>query len=69
MPPSALPAPAQPSIAVLPFSSLSSDPAGYFADGLVEDLTTTLSDLRLTVIARASSFHYRGVPWTSATWA
>ena len=62
MPPSALPAPAQPSIAVLPFSTLSSDPEQeYFADGLVEDLTTTLSKISgLTVIARASSFHYKG---------
>lgn len=55
------PAPTRPSIAVLPFSVMSSDrEQEFFADGLVEDILTTLSKLSgLTVIARHSSFVYR----------
>jgi adenylate cyclase len=51
-----------PSIAVLPFSNMSGDPAqDYFADGLVEDIITTLSKLSgLRVIARNSTFVYKG---------
>ena len=51
-----------PSIAVLPFTSMSGDPEHeYFADGLVEDIITTLSKLAgLRVIARNSSFVYKG---------
>ena len=51
-----------PSIAVLPFSNLSGDPEQeYFADGMVEDITTGLSQIRwLFVIARNSSFVYKG---------
>jgi TolB-like protein/Flp pilus assembly protein TadD len=51
-----------PSIAVLPFVSLSDDPAqDYFADGMVEDIITGLSRLRwLFVIARNSTFAYKG---------
>jgi adenylate cyclase len=51
-----------PSIAVLPFTSMSGDPEQeFFADGLVEDLITTLSKLAgLRVIARNSSFVYKG---------
>jgi adenylate cyclase len=47
---------------VLPFNNLSSDPEqAYFADGLAEDLITRLSSWRaFPVIARNSSFHYRG---------
>ncbi len=60
------PAPAQekPSIAVLPFANLSNDPEQeFFADGLVEDILTTLSKLSgLIVIARNSSFAYKGRP-------
>jgi adenylate cyclase len=54
--------PEKPSIAVLPFSNLSNDPEQeFFADGLVEDILTTLSKLSgLTVIARNSSFAYKG---------
>jgi adenylate cyclase len=54
--------PDKPSIAVLPFSSMSSDPEqGYFADGVVEDIITELSRFRsLFVIARNSSFSYKG---------
>jgi TolB-like protein len=52
----------KPSIAVLPFQNISSDPGqDYFADGLVEDITTALSRFRsLYVIARQSSFTYKG---------
>lgn len=51
-----------PSIAVLPFTAMSSDPEQeFFADGLVEDILTTLSKLSgLAVIARHSSFAYKG---------
>ncbi|MDE2376857.1 MAG: adenylate/guanylate cyclase domain-containing protein [Bradyrhizobium sp.] len=54
--------PDKPSIAVLPFENLSNDPEqDYFADGLVEDIITALSHFkRLFVIARNSSFTYKG---------
>jgi len=57
-----LPLSDRPSIAVLPFSNMSGDPEQeYFADGLVEDIITTLSKLAgLRVIARNSSFVYKG---------
>ena len=58
----ALPLPAKPSIAVLPFANGSND-AGQevFADGLTEDLITDLSrDPGLFVIARNSAFAYKG---------
>ena len=50
------------SIAVLPFANLSNDPdQDYFADGMVEDITTALSRFRqLFVIARNSTFVYKG---------
>ena len=53
---------AKPSIAVLPFTNMSTDAEQeFFADGLVEDIITTLSKLSgLTVIARNSSFAYKG---------
>ncbi|TIW51552.1 MAG: hypothetical protein E5V60_33315, partial [Mesorhizobium sp.] len=52
----------KPSIAVLPFENLSGDPAqDYFADGMVDEITTALSRMRwLFVIARNSSFAYKG---------
>ena len=58
----ALTLPDKPSIAVLPFANLSSDPEQeYFADGMVEDITTALSRTGwLFVIARNSSFMYKG---------
>src|SRR5215470_16207784 len=58
----ALSLPDKPSIAVLPFENLSGDPEqDYFADGMVEDITTALSRMGwLFVIARASSFTYKG---------
>lgn len=54
--------PAKPSIAVLPFSNMSSDPEQeYFSDGISEDIITELSRFRsLFVIARNSAFTYRG---------
>ena len=53
--------PREPSISVLPFANLSGDPEqDYFADGLAEDITTSLSRLRwLVVAARNSSFSYK----------
>jgi adenylate cyclase len=58
----ALSLPDRPSIAVLPFQNMSSDAEHeYFADGIVEDITTALSRSRqLFVIARNSSFTYKG---------
>jgi adenylate cyclase len=54
--------PNKPSIAVLPFTNLSSDPEReYFADGMVDDIITALSRFKaLFVIARNSSFTYKG---------
>ena len=54
--------PDKPSIAVLPFQNLSGDQKQeYFADGMVEDITTGLSRIKwLFVIARNSSFTYKG---------
>ena len=52
----------KPSIAVLPFHNRSDEPAQqYFSDGITEDIITELSRFReLFVIARNSSFQYRG---------
>jgi adenylate cyclase len=49
------------SIAVLPFQNMSADPEQeYFADGLADDIITTLSKIRgLFVIARNSTFTYK----------
>ncbi|HEY1261223.1 MAG TPA: adenylate/guanylate cyclase domain-containing protein [Stellaceae bacterium] len=60
--PAALPLPAKPSIAVLPFQNMSGDPEQeYFADGMVEEIITALSQIRwLFVIARNSTFSYKG---------
>jgi TolB-like protein len=54
--------PDKPSIAVLAFQNLSSDPEQeYFADGVVEDIIAGLSRISwLFVIARNSSFVYKG---------
>ncbi len=56
--------PNKPSIAVLPFQNMSGDPEQeYFADGIVEEIITALSRFRqLFVIARNSSFTYKGRP-------
>jgi adenylate cyclase len=61
-PPTALPLPDKPSIAVLPFANMSGDPEQeYFADGMAEEIITALSRIRwLFVIARNSSFTYKG---------
>ena len=61
-PPKPLPLPDKPSIAGLPFANMSGDPEQeYFADGMVEEITTALSRIRwLFVIARNSSFTYKG---------
>ena len=63
-----LPLPDKPSIAVLPFQTMSGDPEQeYFADGVVEDITTALSRVGwLFVIARNSSFAYKGTSPISA---
>lgn len=60
----AFPLPDRPSIAVLPFENLSNDSGQeYFADGMTEDLITDLSRVSgLFVIARNSSFAYKGRP-------
>ena len=52
----------KPSIAVLPFQNMSGDPEQeYFADGIAEDVLTTLSKIpELMVIARNSSFVFKG---------
>lgn len=57
-----LPLPNKPSIAVLPFTNMSGDSGQeYFADGVVEDITTALTRFpSLFVIARNSSFTYKG---------
>ena len=54
--------PDKPSIAVLPFQNMSGDPEQeYFVDGLVEEIITALSSFKsLFVIARNSSFSYKG---------
>jgi adenylate cyclase len=60
----ALPLPDKPSIAVLPFTNMS-DEVGQetFTDGMTDDLITDLSKVSgLFVIARNSTFAYRGKP-------
>src|SRR6516225_2843122 len=54
--------PDKPSIAVLPFENMSGDPEQeYFADGMVEEIITALSQFKwLFVIARNSSFTFKG---------
>ena len=56
--------PKKPSLAVLPFVNMSGDAEqAYFADGMTEDIITSLSKLsQLMVIARNSSFTYKGRP-------
>jgi len=51
------------SVAVLPFSNLSGNPSeDYFADGIVDNLTTDLSThiAGLMVVGRGSAFTYKG---------
>jgi adenylate cyclase len=56
------PLPDKPSIAALPFENMSGDSEQeYFADGMVEEITTALSRFKwLFVIARNSSFTFKG---------
>ena len=56
--------PDKPSIAVLAFTNMSGDPEQeYFSDGISEDIITDLSKVsELQVIARNSSFTYKGKP-------
>ena len=60
----ALPLPDLPSIAVLPFTNMSEDPKQEFlCDGITENIITALSKVpRLFVIARNSTFTYKGKP-------
>jgi TolB-like protein len=61
-PPKALPLPAKPSLAVLPFANLTGD-AGkdYLVDGIVSDLISALSCIRaFFVIAASSTFTLKG---------
>jgi adenylate cyclase len=60
----AFPLPDKPSIAVLPFDNLSGDPKQeYFSDGLTEEIISALSSVpKLFVIARNSTFTYKGKP-------
>jgi adenylate cyclase len=57
-----LPLPEGPSLVVLPFQNMSGDPEQeYFADGMVEEITTAIARLPwLFVIARNSAFTYKG---------
>lgn len=52
----------RPAVAVLPFENIGGDPEQeYFADGLTDDIITSLSRFRFfIVIARNSSFSYKG---------
>ncbi len=58
----AFPLPDKPSIAVLPFVNMTDDPRQQsFCDGLTEEIITTLSKIpKLFVIARNSTFTYKG---------
>jgi adenylate cyclase len=60
--PAAQPLPDRPSVAVLPFTNMSTDPEQeFFADGIAEDVITALSRYpSLFVIARNSTFTYKG---------
>ena len=53
-----------PSLAVLPFSNLSDDPAQeYFSDGITDDIITALSRFpELSVVARNSAFTFKNRP-------
>ncbi len=59
-----LPLPDKPSIAVLAFDNLSGDPEQeYFSEGISEEIINALSKTdQLLVIARNSSFTYKGKP-------
>ncbi|MEH6571208.1 MAG: winged helix-turn-helix domain-containing protein [Halioglobus sp.] len=52
----------KPSVAVLPFVNMSNDPANeYFSDGISEEILNALANTnRIPVIARTSSFQFKG---------
>ena len=56
--------PKKPSIAVLPFDNMSAEPGQeYFSDGLTEEIINALAKApKMFVIARNSSFTYKGKP-------
>jgi len=60
----AFPLPDKPSIAVLPFTNMSNDPKqDFFSDGITEEIINALSKVpKLFVIARNSTFTYKGKP-------
>ena len=60
----AFPLPDKPSIVVLPFVNMSDDPKQeFFCDGITDSIITALSKVpRLFVIARNSTFTYKGKP-------
>ena len=62
MQPASAAAPAERSLAVLPFRNLSGDPANdYFSDGISEEILNALTRLPgLKVVGRTSSFRFRG---------
>lgn len=62
------PSPDKPSVAVLPFQNMSGDPdQTHFSDGITDDIITELARYRdIFVIARQSSFAYRGTAATPA---
>jgi len=50
----------RPSVAVMPFATMSGDQS-YFADGLTEDVTTALArNSELQIVARDSTYAVRG---------
>ena len=59
-----LPLPDKPSIAVLPFSTVTGDPEQeHLADGVAEEIIAALSRVRsFFVISRSSTFTYKGKP-------
>ncbi|MBC8343661.1 MAG: hypothetical protein H8E61_06740 [Bacteroidetes bacterium] len=60
----ALPLPEKPSIAVLAFDNMSGDPnQEFFSDGISEEIITAISKSKsLFVVARNSTFKYKGKP-------
>ena len=65
--PAAPPLPTKPSIAILPFANLSSDPEqDYFADGMVEEIAAALSRFKsIFVIGSGSSLSFKGKTTTA----
>lgn len=54
-------APSRPSVAVMAFENLGDPSDEYFADGVVDEITSALSRIRdFVVIARQSAFTYKG---------